>query len=536
MLLPFFLLSTSTGWADERPYSSRFQEIYSGSATNPEDISVTFLPTSFYENDFSIPPTQGSSWYTAVFPPCSEVASSNCIEGLEMRTVDSETWTAGTLKYQFNAANRSTLTAMRDPQRNIFWYFGNSAAEDNSLGINFGGASLWSFPDFKHEGGETYKVSIDFSTFAVGSAQTPNIFDFNVTPVRSYAPISATCTETAYLGPLDTQRLPSCGNGLTRIQPEPKEFNYVTYDFPKNVEVRIKVKLGKLKPLLSTWFNGRIGKPEININADQIYISGSPLMVPYSKTPPIKCASLPKASRSLIRAELSDQGLCGVGKSGYNLMIGSSSPIADVTPIQIFSSFEPFLKELGKASFWSLTSFSEDSRCKTSELAGLVTSDAQAYATAVPTFNEQTKILEYSIASPHLDSNGQANSGNFSLALRKTYAKCLWGPNVPLTREYAQIQILNNDGNMKVGTILLRDQGDWIYLDISNFGFSVPRIDISFKDASLTKLPSSAEISDPGKKKPAGKLILTIKCKKGTKLLAVKGAAPKCPTGFRKVI
>lgn len=523
--------------ADEIPQSSRFQEIHSGSAESPEDLTVTFRPTSFFESDFSIPPIEGSNWYTAVFPPCDEVTISNCIEALEMREVGSDTWRVGTLNYQFKAKNRSTLTAMRDPQNNRFWYYGDSAAEDNSLGINFGGASLWSFPNLVHEGGASYKVSVAYSTFAIGSAQTPNIFDFNVTPVKSYLPNNpATCTETAYLGPLDTQKLPSCGNGLSRISPEPKEFNYVAFDFPKNVEVRIKVRLGKLKSLMSTWFNGRIGKPEINMNSDSISISGTPLMVPFSKTSIIKCATLSASARALVRAALSESGQCGIGKSGYNWVAGSTTAKIDVGPIEIFKAYEPFVRELGKASYWSLTSFSENSKCKSDDLAGVVTSDAQVYATAVPTFNDVTRVLEYSIASPHLDSKGQPNSGNFSLALNKKYAQCLWGENVPLTKEYVQIQILNSDGNPKIGVISLRDLGDWIYVDISNFGFSVPKIGISFKDSEVKSPTSPPKVSTPAKSSATTKPSIAIKCKKGTKILAVKGTAPKCPSGYKKVL
>lgn len=518
---------TNISWATDKPISSRLQEVYSGGAQAKDEVVVTYSGTDFFVQDFSIPSVPGLEGYRAVFPPCSEVTGSNCIESIEMKKATQDIWIRGTLAYQFEAKNRSTLTAMKNTATNKFWYFGDSKADDNSEGVNFGGASFWKFPDFEHEGGEMYKVAVEYSTFPVGNSKNPNNYNFNVLPIKAYQPsFPATCTETAYLGPIDVQRLPSCGPGLSKISPEPKEFTHTTYDFPDNIQIRLKVKLGKLNRFLSTWFNGRIAKPDINFEADALTISGSPLRIPISQTSIMKCSALTIQQKNRIFASTENPNSCSNGNFGYNWF----SQTSGYSAMQTFELFEPYVHELGKRTLWTLNSFSDESRCQIRALAGLVTSNAQVYESAVPQFNSEGDSLEFSIASPHLDSTGQPNRGNLHIVLNKDFANCLWRTNDKFSLQFAKIQITNSDGDTKVGTISLHDTPDWIYFDMTNFGYSNPKISITYVDPNKKFQDSPTVTSNSaGVKKTSRK----ITCIKGKTKKVISGTAVKCPAGYR---
>lgn len=520
------ICSIGPAFASPKPSTSRMPDVNSGVAQTSDRLSVTFPPTNHFVQDFSIIPSTELDGFISLFPPCQNVQSGNCIESLEFRQKESQTWTPAKLFTEFLAKDRGTLSAVRSSNTGKYWYYGNQSASENKFELNFGGASIWNIPEFPHEGGTQYKVSVSYSTMATGSNSDPNIFNFDIEPIQTFTPDNpATCTESAFLGSLDLARLQKCGDGLVRIPPVPQWFNFVKHDFPSNIELRLKVKPGNTQRKMSTWFNGRIGSPMIEVKLNEIVLAGAPLKVPISQTASLACSSLTMEIKREVFASLADPNICSTGKFGWNWFSETSGYRA----MSVFRSFEPFVKELGKISLWSIGSTNVSNRCKQESFAGVVTSDAQVYESEIPNFNDQTKVLEYSIASPHLDSVGNANRGNFHLALSHALAKCLWGEGSPISLEYVNVQIIYQDGEKSVGTLHLRNSQDWIFLDIDNFGFSAPKIQINLLRGSQLSAPTVTPIPGGIKKN------VKITCIKGKIRKTVSGASPKCPTGFKRL-
>lgn len=153
-------------------------------------------------------------------------------------------------------------------------------------------------------------------------------------------------------------------------------------------------------------------------------------------------------------------------------------------------------------------------------VSGVVSSNATVMKPTPPTWNPETKSLDFKIGSSHLDDIGKVSKGFYNLAISEAVAKCLWGKDVTVAK--ATISVVNDAGEVKTFTSSMKLAGGYLDFQVAGFTYSINKISISFPEK-----PALAYTS-PSQSK-------TITCKKGKTTKTVTNKAPKCPSGFKKV-
>ena len=163
------------------------------------------------------------------------------------------------------------------------------------------------------------------------------------------------------------------------------------------------------------------------------------------------------------------------------------------------------------------------------EMLGIISTNATAFDGDPPTIDPQTKILSYKVAAPHFATDGKTeNIGKYYMNMNSNFVKCILG--VDKAPAVAQIGITSTGQTERVSTVTVKTDKDWLRLNVDNFTFSSPKINIKFETPNATQIPiKNPEVS--AAKKVATK---TITCIKGKITKKISGLAPKCPTGYKK--
>ena len=314
-------------------------------------------------------------------------------------------------------------------------------------------------------------------------------------------------------------------------------------EFPAGYRFGMTLRMGK-KP--EGWYHGRLYLPTITTKdwktGAEISIEAEPVKVP-SLDFIVPNADIPQKIRDLV---FTDQyfGVKGDGVSATKISENVSGP----NSLELVSGFAPSYKDKATttASYWSFKNlnYGQDEstrKCSddTGNLAGLVTTNALAYAAGPPVFDKETSSLSYKVSSPHFEANGAEASGSYDLTLRSDVARCIYGfSNAPIK---AEISITSSDGEKKVATTTVNEKNGWLYLSAKGFTFSTPLINVKLsQDVVFVEKPAPApEVSAPAKSvdapaKAIAKKSISITCVKGKTSKKVTAANPKCPTGYKK--
>lgn len=303
----------------------------------------------------------------------------------------------------------------------------------------------------------------------------------------------------------------------------------------------------KLSNKLNGWFHGRISKPEVSTRAD-----GDSYLVTIEATP-VRVATLDfmvpisevdqRIKNRVLSAE--DIGHAGDERSGVRLAFDLNFPEGP----ELLDWFSPNFKDKATRTneYWTfrtLTDFRNDSlrRCSndSGELAGVVTTNALLYSSGPPTYNSSEGTLDYQVAAPHYESNGNEASGTYDLLLRSDVARCIYGfTQAPIK---ASIEVLSADGTAKVATTLISEKDGWLSLSAGGFGFSSPIVRAKLsQDSPEPETPSSSGIiqnpgstSTPTAEVVSKKVKKSITCVKGASKKKVNGVKPKCPKGWKR--
>ena len=166
------------------------------------------------------------------------------------------------------------------------------------------------------------------------------------------------------------------------------------------------------------------------------------------------------------------------------------------------------------------------SRCIVSAMnngiGGMVATNATAYSSGPPAFNEATQSLDYKVAAPHFTSNGEVFKGYYNLKIRAETARCIYNfKPVPLQ---ATISIVSEGGEKVVGTTTVRSDDEWIELTAANFGFSAPTLRVKLTEGDTPIKLNKVAVAKK----------LTIACTKGKYTKKISGTNPTCPSGYKK--
>ena len=290
------------------------------------------------------------------------------------------------------------------------------------------------------------------------------------------------------------------------------------------------------------WYHGRLYRPEISTKG---WKSGQEISV---EAEPVKVASLnftvpnsqiPQKIRDLISSDKTF-GVIGDGEGPTKIVENISGPYS----LDLVSGFAPAYGDKATATdtYWSFKTlgYGQDEstrKCsdKAGNLAGLVTTNALAYAAGPPDFDKNSGLLTYKVSSPHFEANGDFASGSYDLTLRSDVARCVYGfTDAPIK---AEISVTSQDGEKKVATTVVNEKDGWLYLSAKGFTFSSPTINVKLTQEKVASAPSptpSASASASASAAPIAKKSVTISCVKGKITKKVTSSNPKCPPGYKK--
>lgn len=170
-------------------------------------------------------------------------------------------------------------------------------------------------------------------------------------------------------------------------------------------------------------------------------------------------------------------------------------------------------------------------RCTPSSgsLTGLVLTNSMAYSSGPPAFDAQTGSLVYTLASPHLEANGEVARGTYDLSIRSEVARCIYGfSSAPIK---AEISIAGEDGEKRVATTIVNEKDGWLYLTARGFTYSAPVITVKLSQDQVKKEEKTATAA---KVSTIKKKATSITCTKGKVTKKFVGANAKCPKGYLK--
>jgi hypothetical protein len=315
--------------------------------------------------------------------------------------------------------------------------------------------------------------------------------------------------------------------------------------FPENSTFALKLRLNAKT---HGWMHGRLANAQISVsnegaNGLDVEISGSP-----SKIPSVL------AETTIDKINDSIWGTINGGKIPANYgMVGGMSPFLGIVAsnrgtymMNTFKAMQPFMtdKAVAMPYIWSVRSVERGQVVVAAgqkaldclyanggdkgKILGFVNTNATAYVSGPPTFNEQTQSLDYSVAAPHYAKDGSEFKGHYSIQLNANTARCMFGlQGVNLK---ATLSILNDKGESNVITSVAKEDKGWFNFSVAGFTFSTPTIRLKLEEVVQ---PTSTSSPTPTAQKPAS-VTKKITCVKGKTVKTVSGVNPKCPSGFKK--
>jgi len=408
-----------------------------------------------------------------------------------------------------------------------------------SASRGFGG--LWQIPGVLNGGGEDkYFVSVRNDVWSFKSSGTvlstkpleSGRYLTGIVPVKAvagnYKPMASRPTwgrlgATEDTGPKytpDGQRCTVVDTGFCELPQE----------FPDGYRFGMSVQLTQR---MNGWFHGRIALPAISIdptaNGQLVTIEAEPVKISTLDFT-IPTEKVPDSVKKVIFSDV-DWGIMGdLKKSVQTMLNGLDNP----QTMEIMNAMLPTIgdKATKTTQYWSyrtLTGWNnpEVTKCSgnSTQVGGVVTTNALTYSSGPPTFNKESGALEYKVASPHFEAGGKVALGSYDLAVKSDVARCIYGfSSAPIS---ATISIISESGEQKVATTIVNERNGWLYLSAKGFTFSSPTIKVK-----LTQEPVAAVAAAPTAT-PTAK-VSTISCVKGKVTRKVTAINPKCPSGFKR--
>jgi hypothetical protein len=438
----------------------------------------------------------------AYLPRCVTVADQYCVEeffaiknGQRINGIYKQQYPAQRLKGQFDAEPKLELPA--------------GAA-----------ATIWELPGLTHSGGTNlYRVNAQLFGNLTRKSLSDPFGRFDVHQV--WSSINA-ITEVDFPGTrADGASNFGGGEGAPSVTPSGQkcvttDTNKCLISWPLDESINLGMTLRMPHPI-SGWLHGRFDRPDVSTttsNDGKFHITflGTPMKVPtvYASI------SWDKASTEL-KKRFGDVPSGSVGEGGgtashYENAGRNQSSQQMVDDLNLWL---PVINDKASATptYWMVRTTTnaetnKQSCLKAGVVNGIVTTNATAYTSGAPFFNQKYQSLDYKVASPHFDAKGGVNIGHYNLQINSEVARCLYGfTNAPIS---ATVSVVSSDGENQVATTTLREKNGWIYLSAAGFTYSSPTVRVKLSQK------------------------VTITCAKGSTSRKVTGISPRCPAGFKK--
>ena len=503
--------------------------------------------------------------FTSVIPFCDATETINCIAEMGIVTSQGQR-KIGTPKYQF-------------PLKAQNQYQGNSSARLPSGST----ATVVEIADAPHLGGVDYLATVFMGGSVDASPRRANLSNFiiRITPIKM-VPSSVTCFESAtnkcvdngyanVLGSDGVRRWGAQGPGTDGTQAcdlvSLRENKCAqTFNFPKGFRFFVKVKTN-LNP--SGWLHGRVFDPSISISEQsgttEVIVEASPVSVPIVYKSNF-WKDLPKSITDEYKAidgQLKDGVFSGFSRIPIPTPADPLVRNLTLTPLPSASSairelqiWLPYIGDKATVvqSSWQVRTLNDSellfaNNCFTNsnDLNGIVATNSTVYSGGPPAFSSATQSLDYKVAAPHFDAAGGVFRGQYSLLMKSSVARCVYGfSNAPIK---AELSVLSSDGTSQVASLAISENNGWIQMNASNFEFSSPTIRAILVQAAPTPTPTPtpSETATPAPtptpvptvtatptSNPTVAKKATITCVKGKLVKKVSAVKPLCPKGYKK--
>ena len=282
----------------------------------------------------------------------------------------------------------------------------------------------------------------------------------------------------------------------------------VLQDFAPNTRVKLTIRISDD---IGGWFKGRIKNPLISVTqpasgVNQITVEAAPAEVPRM----LYQTSLDKLTTNERKFGM-DNGMAGGWENGFISWAMASKP--STFEYLNYLRWKVMDKTTGINTVWNFSSSGQHqgNSClsDTSQVLGIVTTNAMAYDGGVPKFSNG--FLSYQVAGLHFKPDGVTKiQGSYDLVMRSEVARCLYGfSRAPLS---ATISVVG-DGDKTIATTVVSEKNGWLKLAAYGFTFSKKTIRAKITKAKPTSITCVAT-ADPAKSKK------------------VRAVNPKCPKGF----
>jgi muconolactone delta-isomerase len=311
--------------------------------------------------------------------------------------------------------------------------------------------------------------------------------------------------------------------------------------FPLDVKYSLTMRFERP---ISPWLNGRVVDPSISFTekangASVVTISAKPMRVPevggyikWSDTPEWMKAKYPSGTGGTARTP---DGFTTKNLDSRILKVGAGS--AGTRAIKEFQDWIPFLqdKPFAMKTYWNVKAITDEPsqkmrECAQSRFAGIVSSNSAVFSSGAPSWNIERETLDYTVGAPHYDTEGKLLTGQYVLSMRSDVARCIYGFSAaPIS---ARVEIASEDGspNLVTTTINENPTTGMLTLTASGFHYSTPQLSVKF-------LQEKKVVPTPTPSPTATAKAMTIKkitCVKGKVKKTVKGTNPRCPSGYKK--
>lgn len=296
------------------------------------------------------------------------------------------------------------------------------------------------------------------------------------------------------------------------------------------------------------WLHGRLADADVSITpvavatgAISLSIVGKPVRVPvvYKEVP---FADLPASLQTKYRGSGAWPGGLG-GASNWGLMDSNSNdpsgrnrlsipPPYGASGIEELEAWMGFLNDTSTADrvTWSLRTLRTWERDQanscltdTSRVTGLVLTNATQYLAGAPTYNKDTKSLDYKVGAPHLMSNGEVFKGSYQMIVRSEVAKCIYGFSSEAVK--ATVEIVESEAGQASAVVTnVSEKDGWLRLSASGYTHSAPTIRAVFTEIAAARVKvrrslSSAALAKASKVKVSKKSRVSVVVARSSKAI-----------------
>lgn len=347
--------------------------------------------------------------------------------------------------------------------------------ESRSLGIPRGS----SFGRWRAGDGSEYLVMAEVNSFFKSKAssweRTQTSFVMSVLRIRPGSTVEP--------GRAELQKLPFTSYKIATSRVDPPS----TIQFEPNTRIELGVRLPNI---VSGWFNARLRDGTVSAKVldkerTSYTVAGDVANV-YVAGNVVKLSALPP---NFLRSNNFFDAPAGTS-AAFGGQLGEAQQLLDV-----YAKWLPYIgdKALTTRTEWVVRGVGwTGNSCFSggTGVAGLLATNAAMYNGVPPTWNEARKSLDFTVASPHVDENGQDAVGVYTLSIPSGTVGCLYGKEkLPA---FAEISVMSgSDGADFTSTLSLAETSGWLNFSATGFHYSQPTISVRLTDTKTTASPST---------------------------------------------